>query len=84
MPSLLPGDRIEISFIDVPRQVEYATVSSALTDQQEGLGPEIEDYIACWLEVRADDCSSGKRRSISMGTDLQYSMDGHRITVRKL
>jgi hypothetical protein len=81
---LLPGDKIQLSFLDEPGHVECATVCRTLTEQQEGLGPEIEDYVAYWLEVSRDDCSSGKHRSISMGTNFQYSSDGHRILIKKL
>lgn len=84
MTTLLPGDKNEISFVHVPAQVEHATVCRTLTDQEEGFGPEIKDYVASWLEVATEDRVSGKRRSISMGTYLQYSLDGHRITIKKI
>jgi hypothetical protein len=43
---LLIGDRISVMFDDIPREEITATVARTLSDTQEGLGPEIEDYVA--------------------------------------
>ena len=62
-----------------------ATVCSTRTDQQEGLGPEIEDYVACWLEITYGACDDlQSRHSVTFGTDFQYNMDGRKLTIRKL
>ena len=54
MNDLKLGDQIEFVFADAPEQSARATVSRFLSDQQEGLSPEAENYIACWLEVSPD------------------------------
>jgi hypothetical protein len=82
--TLQPRDEINLTFDDTPGQVERAFVSRVLTDQQEGLGPEIEDYVASWLEisisVRADVLS---RQAVVFGTDSRYSMGGRKVAIRK-
>lgn len=79
------GDRIRLIFADAPNQTEEAVVCSTLSNQQEGLGPEIGDYVACWLEVSLASCSDvSSRRSISLGTDFAYSMDGRKLQIEKL
>ena len=51
MTDLIVGDRIELLYEDSPQTVVRATVNRILTDQEEGMGPEIEDYVACWFEI---------------------------------
>lgn len=86
MPEALQaGDRIRLHFLDTPGQTKDVTVCAMLSDQQEGLAPEIADYVACWLEVSAGSCAdAGNRLSISLGTDFQYSLDGRQLTIEKL
>ncbi len=85
MEPLLPGDRVEIIFADDPSRPVQATICNELSDQQEGLSPEIEDYVACWLEVALGSCQDPQEhRSISLGTDFRYSMDGRALSLRKL
>ncbi len=83
MEKLLPGDRVELTFTDEVSRPVQATICSIRSDEQEGLGPEIEDYVACWLEVSFSTCAQ-ERRSISFGTDFRYSMDGRELALRKL
>ena len=47
MPDLVVGDHIELLYEDSPQTVMRATLSRILTDQDEGMGPEVEDYVAC-------------------------------------
>ena len=85
MEEFLPGDRVEIVFTDNPARPLEATICSALSNQQEGLGVEVEDYVACWLEVSFGSCRDvQEHRSISLGTDFRYSMDGRELLLRKL
>ena len=83
--ALQAGDGLRLHFLDMPEHTEDATVCAILSDQQEGLAPEIEDYIACWLEVSVGSCADdGERLSISLGTDFQYSLNGRHLTIEKL
>ena len=85
MEEFLAGDRVEITFTDDPTRALEATICSALSDRQEGLGPEVEDYVACWLEIAFGSCQDvQEHRMISLGTDFRYSMDGRELSLRKL
>ena len=85
MDTLQPGDKIQITFVDAPGETLEATVCSALSDAEEGLGPEIQDYVACWLEITLGSCDHPEsRRSVTLGTDFQYDMGGRKLTITKL
>ena len=50
MLNLQSGDRIELFYDDAPATTIRATVGRLLSDREEGMGSEVEDYIACWME----------------------------------
>ncbi|MGI4756035.1 MAG: hypothetical protein ACRYGF_04210 [Janthinobacterium lividum] len=78
------GDTIRLTFADAPGEPLLATICSILSDADEGLSPEIEDYVACWLEVSFEGCDDPNgRRSIALGTDFQYTLDGQKLTLTK-
>jgi hypothetical protein len=55
MNDLQLGDQIDIVFADAPEQSARATITRLLSDQQEGLSSEAEDYIFRWLEISSPD-----------------------------
>jgi hypothetical protein len=57
MLNLQSGDRIELLYEDAPAATIRATVNRLLTDRDEGMGIEIEDYAACWIEITVDEPS---------------------------
>ena len=78
------GDQIDIVFTDAPGQSERATVSGFLSDQQEGLSPEVEDYVVCWLEIRPEHQGNlAQTQSIALRADRKYYMDGREVEIRK-
>ena len=84
MIDLHPGDRIDIEFGDSLEQSARATVSRFLSDQQEGLSPEAEGYISCWMEVTPDHPERFARtRTIAFCVDWKYYMDGREVKIRK-
>jgi len=84
MDDLQPGDEIEIVFIDTPGLTARATVSRFLSDRQEGLSPEAEDYIFWWLEISPEHQSNlGPTQTIALRADRKYFMDGREIEIRK-
>jgi len=84
MNDLKLGDQIEFVFADAPEQSARATVSRFLSDQQEGLSPEAENYIACWLEVSPEHQGTlAQTRTIALGTDWKYYVDGRQVEIRK-
>ena len=79
------GDRVSVKFGDPPEQDVLASVSRILSDQQEGLSPEAEDYVAFWMELATDrDDGKAGLLIVTFGTDSQYYVDGRRVTLQKL
>jgi hypothetical protein len=90
MLNLECGDRIELFYEDTPGEdtsatTIYATVARLLSDREEGMGVEVEDYIACWIEITVDEsCDLDAKQVVLLGTDCQYRLNGRRVTVRKM
>ena len=83
MLDLQSGDRIELFYEDDPSTTIRATVSRLLSDREEGMGIEIEDYTACWIEIAVEE--SNERNGnlvVLLGTDFQYRLNGRQVTVR--
>lgn len=84
MLSLQSGDRIELLYEDAPAAPIRATVGRLLTDRDEGMGIEVDSYIACWIEIRVDEPSGmDATQVVLLGTDSQYRLNGRPVTVRK-
>jgi len=61
-----------------------ATVCRLLTDREEGMGIEVEDYCACWIEITVDEPRDiDAKLVVLLGTDFQYRLNGRRVTLRK-
>jgi hypothetical protein len=84
MNDLQLGDQIEIVFADAPEQSARATITRLLSDQQEGLSPEAEDYIFRWLEISSEDEGLlAQTRTITFGADWKYYIDGREVKISK-
>ena len=84
MNDLQPGDQIDIVFTDAPSQSVRATVTRFLSDQQEGLSPEAEDYIYCWLEISTERQGLlAQMQTIALRADRKCYMDGREVEIRK-
>jgi hypothetical protein len=84
MHDLKPGDQIDIVVANAPGQSARATVSRFLSDQQEGLSPEAEDYIFCWLEISPEQRGTlGQTQTIALRADWKCYMDGREVEIRK-
>ena len=84
MIELQSGDRIEVFYEDDPATTIRATVGRCLSDREEGMGVEIEDYTACWIEITVDEASDmNANLVVLLGMDFQYRLNGRRITLRK-
>ena len=78
------GDRIELFYEDTPATPIRATVGRLLSDCEEGMSTEVEDYIACWIEITMDEPNDvDANQVILLGTDFQYRLNGRRVTLRK-
>ena len=84
MIDLQSGDRIELLYEDTPATSIQATVGRLLTDREEGMGVEIEDYTACWIEITVEEPGGmDAEQVVLLGADFQYRLNGRRVTVRK-
>ena len=84
MLNLQCGDRIELFYEDAPVTTIRATVGRLLTDRDEGMGIEVEDYITCWIEITVDEPSDmDAKQVVLLGTDFQYRLNGRPVTLRK-
>jgi hypothetical protein len=84
MPELTIGEEIEIVYEDAPRETRRGRVTRFMSDEDLGIGPEIEDYVACWVEVALDGVAGdGARQILTMGTDSRYSINGRHVQLRK-
>ena len=84
MEDLFVGDRISLRFDDIPGDEITATVRRTLSDVEEGLGPESEDYICSWLEISREGETSGVIDNVLLMTNGRYSLDGQFVTIRKI
>jgi hypothetical protein len=84
MEDLFVGDRITLRFDDTPRDQITATVVRTLSDKEEGLGPEIENYVACWFEISREGDPRGAIDNVVLLTTGRYSLDGRLVTIRKI
>ena len=84
MNDLQLGDQIDIVFADAPGDSARGTVTRLLSDQQEGLSSEAEDYVFCWLEISPEDQGTlSQTQTITFGADWKYYMDGREVKIRK-
>ena len=84
MLNLQSGDRIELSYEDAPATTIRATVGRLLSDREEGMGLEVEEYAVCWIEITVDEPSDmGCNQVVLLNTDFQYRLNGRLVTIRK-
>jgi hypothetical protein len=84
MDELQVGDHIELAFAEASEEPVKATVVRILTDQQEGLGPEAEEYVTCWLEIAVEHPGVPPQlKTIAFCTSWKYYLNGRLLSVRK-
>jgi hypothetical protein len=84
MLNVQSGDQIELFYEDAPATTIRATVGRVLTDLDEGMGIEIEDYVAYWMEITVmEPSSTDPKQVVWLGTDFQCRLNGRRVTLRK-
>ena len=84
MLNLQSGDRIELFYDDAPERTMTATVARLLTDCEEGMGVEIEDYTASWIEIIVDQPAEiDAKQVVLLGTDFLYRLNGRPVNLRK-
>jgi len=89
MLELQCGDRIEFFYEDTPGEeaaaaAMCATFARLLSDQEEGMGVEVEDYAALWIEITVDQpCEMETKQVVLFGTDFKYRINGRPVKIRK-
>jgi hypothetical protein len=86
-----PGDRFSFSFLDEEGDLSHgAVVERILSNREEGLSPEIDEYVADWLEALpldpAPDLASGpaapvKSFTVMLGTNNKTYIQGRLVTL---
>jgi hypothetical protein len=84
MLDLQSGDRVELFYEDAPATMIRATVGRLLSDREEVMSTEVEDYTACWIEITVDEPNDvDANQVILLCTDFQYRLNGRCVTLRK-
>ena len=84
MLNLESGDRIELFYEDAPATTIRATIGRLLSDREEGMSVEIEDYTACCIEITVDEPGDiDAKQVVLLGMDFQYRLNGRPVILRK-
>jgi hypothetical protein len=82
-----PGDRFSFSFLDEEGGLSHgAVVESILSNREEGLSPEIDEYVADWLEALPldqppDSNPPVKSFTVMLGTNNKTYIQGRLVTL---
>jgi hypothetical protein len=82
-----PGDRFSFSFLDEEGDRSHAAVvESILSNREEGLSPEIDEYVADWLEALPldpppDSDAPVKSFTVMLGTNNKTYIQGRLVTL---
>jgi hypothetical protein len=83
-----PGDRFSFSFPDEEGNLSYvAVVEKILSNREEGLSPEVDEYVADWLEALPldsprDSDAAVKSFTVMLDTNNKTYIQGRRVTLR--
>lgn len=78
------GDEIEIVDADAAEKVQRATITRFMSDKERGMNPEIDEYIACWIQVTLHGVTGDTAVGfVMLGTDSQYWMNGRHVLLSK-
>jgi len=87
MPQPKPGDRFSFSFLDEEGVPSHrAVVERILSNREEGLSPEIDDYVADWLEALPLDSppksdAPVQSFTVMLGTNNKTYIQGRLVTL---
>jgi hypothetical protein len=82
-----PGDRFSFSFLDEEGDRSHeAVVQSILSNSEEGLSPEIDEYVADWLEALpldspAESDAPVKSFTVMLGTNNKTYIQGRLVSL---
>ena len=80
------GQRFKFKVLsDNPSQERQAVVTRVLSNREEGMGPEVDFYLAYWVEANElseTDCPT--TLVFERGNDGNVYFDGHQVTITLL
>jgi hypothetical protein len=82
-----PGDRFSFSFPDEEGELSHrAVVEKILSNREEGLSPEIDEYVADWIEALPlgplpDSDAPVKSFTVMLGTNNKTYIQGRLVTL---
>jgi hypothetical protein len=80
---LKSGQRFKFSVLSDPPSAEREAVAVQVrSDRQEGLSPEVEDYMAYWVEAKEiSGPDPAKHLLFACGTDERWYLDGKSVEI---
>lgn len=80
------GQRFKFNLLtDNPSPERQAVVTSVLSNREEGLGPEVDFYLAYWVEAyELPETQSPTTLVFERGTDGNVYLDGRIVTITLL
>ena len=80
------GQRFKFNLLsDSPLQERQAVVTRVLSNSEEGLGPEVDYYLAYWVEAyELPETESQKTLVFERGVDGNVYLDGRAVTITLL
>jgi hypothetical protein len=79
------GQRFRWKYVDSNETSEASVVVNVRTDREEGLSPEVSDYIALWIEAKyVQDSPTARPFTIELGTNMLSYIEGKQVTIELL
>ena len=80
------GQRFKFNKLsDHPSRERHAVVTRVLSDKEEGLGPEVEFYLAYWVEANElPETEVPTKLVFQRGIDWNVYLDGHQVSITVL
>ena len=80
------GQHFKFSILsDTPSQEREAVVTRVLSNSEEGLGPEVDFYLAYWVEAYELPQTAAQTTLVfERGVDGNVYLDGHIVTITLL
>ena len=70
---------------DTPSQERQAVVTRVLSNREEGLGPEVDYYLAYWVEAyELPETEAPTTLEFQCGTDGNVYLDGRQVSITVL
>ena len=76
------GQRFKFNIADNPTQEREAVVTRALSNSEEGLGPEVDFYLAYWVEAyELPETQAPKTLVFERGVDGNAYLEGRAVSI---